>query len=62
MATLNWKVILEFSYVLVMIISLIAIFFGLYPLWGVSVAAVLTGIAAFLEVLLGYVLFEKVLD
>ena len=61
MATLNWKIIVEFSYVAVMIISLVAIFFGVYHPLGVPVAAVLTGVAAFLEALLGYFLFEKIL-
>jgi uncharacterized membrane protein len=62
MAKLNWKVIVEFSYVLVMAISLTAIFFSLYPSWGVASAAILTVITAFLEAVLGYIIFEKVLD
>ena len=61
MATLNWKLIVEFSYVLVVIISVVAIFFSLNPLLGVAWAAVLTAIAAFFEVFLGYILFEKIL-
>lgn len=61
-ATLNWKLIVEFSYVLVVIVSVIAIFFSLYPLLGLAWEAVLTGIAAFFEAYLGYILFEKVLD
>jgi predicted PurR-regulated permease PerM len=44
------------------IISVIAIFFSLYPFVGVAWAAVLAGIAAFLEAGLGYIIFEKVLD
>lgn len=62
MASLNWKVIVEFSYILVMLVSLIAIFFSLYPSWGVASAAVLTVITAFLEAFLGYIIFEKLLD
>lgn len=62
MAKLNWKVIVEFSYVLVMVTSLIAIFISSYPLMGVPSAAILTVVAAFLEAFLGYYIFEKVLD
>ena len=62
MASLNWKVIVEFSYVALMAISLLAIFFSVHPSWGVPSAAVLTVIAAFFEALLGYFIFEKVLE
>lgn len=58
----DWKGIIEMIYVLLILVSVIAVFFGLYPTWGVTNASVLTLVVALLEAIFGYILFEKIIE
>jgi hypothetical protein len=58
---LVWENMLEVVYFLLILFACVAIFFGLYKGLGVLNAIVLTLIVAFVGVLFGYILFEKVL-
>jgi len=58
----DWKNTVEGFYILLMLVSLIAVFFSLYPSWGVTSASVMTLVLAFFEAIFGYILFEKVID
>jgi len=57
----DWKKTTETFYVLIMLVSLIAVFSSLNPLVGVIWASILTLITAFFEAIFGYILFEKII-
>jgi hypothetical protein len=57
----NWKGAVELFYVLLMVVSIIAIFISAYNYAGILWAAVLVVVAGFIEAILGYILFERVM-
>lgn len=57
----DWKGVLETIYVLLILVSVIAVF-GSYPTWGITNASILALVVAFLEAAFGYILFEKILE
>ena len=58
---LVWEKMLEVVYFLLILFACVAIFFGLYKGIGALYTLVLTLVVAFVGVLFGYILFEKVL-
>jgi hypothetical protein len=58
----EWKKLLELVWLLLTPVACVAVFFGLYNSIGVTNALVITLVVAFLMLLFGYILFEKVMD
>jgi len=57
----DWKEVMEMIYVLLIIVSFIAIV-GSYPTYGVLTSVISALVVAFLEAIFGYILFEKIFE
>jgi lipopolysaccharide export LptBFGC system permease protein LptF len=58
----EWREILEKIWLVLIFVACVATFFGSYTTVGVINAAVLTLILAFVLAIIGYILFEKLMD
>jgi hypothetical protein len=59
MLMVNWREDVEFFYVLAMIVSLVIVFFNLYPSWGIPTAAATTAVIGVIEAIIGFAAFES---
>jgi hypothetical protein len=59
MLMVNWREDVEFFYVLLMIVSLVIVFFNLYPSWGIPTAAATTAAIGVIEAIIGFAAFES---
>jgi hypothetical protein len=59
MLMVNWREDVEFFYFLIMTVSIVMVFFNLYPLWGIPTAAVTTAVVGVIEAIIGFAAFES---